>query len=447
MKLLKVPYKFYDYTYPVPERQAIRADSYEDLINMLNTDLINGKKVYFFCSSINKMRSEIVPTFKEKFEKDFPDKKMLTYNSDTKSSVKDLTNVNKVWSEADLVITTSTITVGCNFDVKDHFDKIYCHVGAESRNFVRDVFQSLYRVRHLKDNELVYCVDPRHRGGNLPTSKDQIEADLKAKIELIENQYQTQTEMGYAQKTPEWLSELIAHNTFEYNVGIMNLEELFQRYMKECNYVHKDIEEDDVLIGVDFEEFTKPLLAYCDIPEMTSSQMKEMRKKRITDSLSEMENAMWEKFWFQMCVLELPTDVEQPLWEIYCNFNKGKFRNMCVEKGLERGSLIIKDLLHCGTYSGLNDGFSLRVEMIQYIKSWLGLVNSQQYGTKLTREKNGRVRKRINGKQVDVTPFVIENEEDEVDVYEYIKPKVVKHKKGYNPEVILSDSTMPLLDL
>jgi hypothetical protein len=38
-----------------------------------------------------------------------------------------------------LVITTSTITVGCNFDVKDHFDKIYCHVGAESRNFVTEL--------------------------------------------------------------------------------------------------------------------------------------------------------------------------------------------------------------------------------------------------------------------------------------------------------------------
>jgi len=100
-----------------------------------------------------------------------------------------------------------------------------------------------------------------------------------------------------------------------------------------------------------------------------------------------MENAMWEKFWFQMCVLELPKDVEQPLWEIYCNFNKGKFRNMCVEKGIEEGSVRIKDLLQCGTYSGLNDGYNLRVEMMEHIKSWLGMINSQQYGYKLTREK------------------------------------------------------------
>ena len=62
-----------------------------------------------------------------------------------------------------------------------------------------------------------------------------------------------------------------------------------------------------------------------------------MRKKKITENLTDIENAMWKKFWFQMCVLELPKDVEQPLWEIYCNFNKGKFRNMCVEKGIEQG--------------------------------------------------------------------------------------------------------------
>ena len=180
-----------------------------------------------------------------------------------------------------------------------------------------------------------------------------------------------------------------------------------------------------------------------------------------------------------MCVLELPKDVEQPLWEIYCNFNKGKFRNMCVEKGIEQGTVRIQDLLHCGTYSALNDGYNLRVEMMEHIKSWLGMINSQQYGYKLTREKlqsvlkqfeenkgkihtvfelnkdrskkfdiqtcqtlinkvftkwgfsqlkkDGRKKKRIDGKEIDVTPFVVRNETaKEMDVYQYIKPKVVK---------------------
>ena len=149
---------------------------------------------------------------------------------------------------------------------------------------------------------------------------------------------------------------------------------------------------------------------------------------------------------------------------------------MCIEKGIEKGTVRIKDLLHCGTYSALNDGYNLRVEMMEHIKSWLGMINSQQYGYKITREKlesvkqfeenkgkihtvfelnadrstkfdiqtcqklinkaftkwgfsqlmkDGQQRTRIDGVRVDTTPFVITKETD-MDVYQYIKPKLVK---------------------
>ena len=478
MKFLKIPYQFYDYICLPPKRTCVRADNLDELMFRLNTDLLEDKKIYFFCSSITKINEKIAPTLR----KAFPEKNIIIYSSDTKNAVNELTNVNETWSKCDIILTTSTITVGCNYDVKNYFHKVYCYASSTSRNYVRDMFQSLYRVRHLIDNELVYCINEKCYGMNLPRNKKDIEDSLKDKIQLIENQYQQQLEMCYGSKTPEWLSELIVYNTFEYNVGIMNIEELFQKYLKECNYIHKVSEEVDIMVEIDFEEFTKTDILYVDIPEMTSSQMKEMRKKKITENLTDMENAMWEKFWFQMCVLELPKEVEQPLWEIYCNFNKGKFRNMCVEKGIEQGTVRIMDLLHCGTYSALNDGYNLRVEMMEHIKSWLGMVNSQQYGYKLTREKlesvlkqfeenkgkihtvfelntdrskkfdiqtcqklinkvftkwgfsqlmkDGQQRKRIDGVRVDTTPFIITNEtEKEMNIYQYIKPKVVKRSE------------------
>lgn len=237
-----------------------------------------------------------------------------------------------VWSEADIVIATSTITVGCYFDVKNHFDKVYVYAGASSKNFVRDIFQSTYRVRHLADNELVYFIDPKHNGFNQPCSKQAIEASHKAKQQLVEKQHQV--EMGFIHEytTPDWLSELITYNTFEFNLGIMKLDELFLRYLKECNYVHRDSGESNLIFVPDFEDFIPPSFEYKDIPEITSSQMKELRKKKISEFLTPEENAMWEKFWFQQTVLELPTEVEQPLWELYCDNNKGKFRNISIEK-------------------------------------------------------------------------------------------------------------------
>lgn len=61
----------------------------------------------------------------------------------------------------------------------------------------------------------------------------------------------------------------------------------------------------------------KPLIEYNDIPEITFSQVKALRDKRITSDLDDMENAKWQKFLFQKCVLDIPKKFEQPLWEIY----------------------------------------------------------------------------------------------------------------------------------
>lgn len=50
---------------------------------------------------------------------------------------------------------TSTITVGCNYDVKGYFDRIYAFASGYCSNLVRDMFQATYRVRHINDKMMV----------------------------------------------------------------------------------------------------------------------------------------------------------------------------------------------------------------------------------------------------------------------------------------------------
>ena len=64
-------------------------------------------------------------------------------------------------------------------------------------------------------------------------------------------------------------------------------------------------------------------ISYKSIPEMTSSQMKDMRIRKNTETQTDMENAMWKKFWFQNqnldLILELSIDDIEVLWKIYCD--------------------------------------------------------------------------------------------------------------------------------
>jgi hypothetical protein len=165
------------------------------------------------------------------------------------------------------------------------FDKVYVFANASSKNLVRDIFQATYRIRYIRDKEMIYCIDPRHFGVNLSTYKKEIEQDLKMKYQYIVNQYEQHLQMNYPnKKTPEWIKQLVLSNIYEQNMSIMMLEQMFQRYLTECSYEHEDIDEEDLEEEMDMEEeksIVDDLIEYKDIPELTFSQMKDLRKKKI----------------------------------------------------------------------------------------------------------------------------------------------------------------------
>ena len=72
----------------------------------------------------------------------------------TKNKLKD---VNNEWTKEDVsfIISNNVITVGINFDVKNHFDQCYLFIG--NFNEMRDLVQFSYRVRHLTDNLVKLC--------------------------------------------------------------------------------------------------------------------------------------------------------------------------------------------------------------------------------------------------------------------------------------------------
>jgi hypothetical protein len=284
--------------------------------------------------------------------------------------------VNQRWSEVQLVATTSTITVGCNFDVPNVFHRVYIYASAVCQNLVRDIFQASYRVRHLIDGHMVYHVDPRHFGERLPTDGMHIRTNLDVKERLM---------IG-SMPTPPWTTTLRARNVQELNVSVMCLERLFQRYLRECNYV-EELDATDILLHLDLHT-SKPEPAqygYDDIPQLYPDDVYSLIQKRIEGAITQQEEVQLAKYHFQQLVLDVSPSVKSILWNLFIQGGQVKSRNLSYERALRNSSTTLQAIRRGDrhAYRALVDTFSLQCALVQEITTTLSLAHSHDFTSQI----------------------------------------------------------------
>jgi hypothetical protein len=277
---LAIPFTFYHYTHPQTARTSKRISSEDGFLKSLIDDLQSEKKIFLFCSSFKQLTTKILHHIRLQI----PGIKVLEYHRHSPQSLAD-GDINMIWSNAQLVAVTSTITVGCNFDLPGVFHKLYVYASASCKNLVRDMFQSTYRVRHLVDNEMVYFVDPKHYGTNVSLDPQQIRATVNLK-ELYS---------GSSLPTPAWLTNLYTINTLEYNLSIMQLESLFHYYLQLCNYSQLSSEE-EIMLDLEFTKQQPISYSYDEIPEILSDAVHGLIQKRNNKTITLLETAQLEKY-------------------------------------------------------------------------------------------------------------------------------------------------------
>ena len=476
LKNINRKFSYYNYTKDLEKRVAIEYPKKNILRNKLIKELEQGKKVYFFCSS----RKQLTNYFLSEIKVKLPHKKIIEYHS-KKSSI-DLNSINEEWSKADLIIVTCTVTVGCNYDVPDMFNSIFVYASGCSRNLVRDIFQSCYRVRHLIDKKMYFCLDTRHNGINVPTNMAEITETISNKVKFHKSHYEKFLKMEFNNQTPKWVKDLLINNIFESNMSIMSLKELFYKYLQLCNYDIEDEDEqelddldiDDEDCNLVFEDYQ-----YQDIPSINRDELRVLITKKKKEPLSDLEEFTLNKHFFQNTLTYqqkglnmIPIEDEISLWNVYCNYGKKKFRNLQYEKGVNSGTLRICDIIS-SSFPEIADNLSRKLEDIIEITQKLGMKNSQDFkiierknlvdnlgwldqnsarfhtnfglrnrakgeftlknGSELlgkifnswgySKIKRGkRKTTKINGKNIDMSNYCCENTED-VEVYEYLDPK------------------------
>jgi len=355
-------------------RIKIRKNLYEDnLKNQLIESLKKGKKCVFVVASQLKGKDYIndilryVPNIKYKF-----------YHSQNNHDVDDLLNVNEAWYGLDLLMYTSTITVGVNFDL-EYFDELYMYSSCKSST-VRDNFQSSMRVRYIKDKVMYYQVytDLFGLGENVVDDIDTVEQIIKNKVSLedeLDKQLADYKERLQWEEMPKWLFDIHVHNVYESNISTLHHEELFDYYLGACGYVHKQCEYGfenipsglTPLIFIPYEDIH---YTYDDVYELESKQQRERHL------FTEYQKLQWQKILFDRQVKE--GELRGSIYNFYFDpqFNhKNKYFNCLYEKRYSLVDMTNKERTEQG-YKELSGKKALRLQCIKELTHILGIKSS-----------------------------------------------------------------------
>ena len=122
-------------------------------------DLISaGKKIYVVIAS-KAFKDQLIAEVKTQCQ--LVDNDIIGYDRETdEATIKALANVKEVWAQDNIrmVITTTKLTVGINFDVPDIFNCV-CIYGSSKCPIVRDLIQGHFRVRHTIDKVVYVAVN------------------------------------------------------------------------------------------------------------------------------------------------------------------------------------------------------------------------------------------------------------------------------------------------
>jgi len=373
-----------------------RTDNSDYFIASLLQDLKNGKRIYLFSSS-NKFLLNI----EEIIKRELSSLKYLIYHSGSSNKV---VNCQEEWSNVDLVMTTSTITVGVNFDVEDHFDRGYVYVSACSANLVRDIYQSLYRVRHYKENFFVLCMDELPIGCNMKTHPIDIK-QISEHVEFVQSEIMQNYKRADL-APPLWLKKLFIQNTLERNLCVHHLNTFFNIMAEMSGYKFSstDLVVDNVTSNLTGEEFLEWLekknaemeikdhtLDYANIPyEKNSQALEELKSKKLKGiPLTDLEKLTLLKSVFKSFYIrpDLTYEQEHFIWLLFIDAkytrNKVKLiRSEKIARQTSDTSLFINETKH----AIFQEKFNVQIKHVLKMTEMLNLPHSQATTSTVTRE-------------------------------------------------------------
>ncbi|MFA6972914.1 MAG: hypothetical protein WC208_16140 [Gallionella sp.] len=420
---LGIRYRIHKYLRKGIRRRAEEFQWLDHFISDLAETLKAGKKCFFFCTDKGKLINRFLQTIRL----EIPGIRIKEYHSDSPMTSGD---VNGEWVNYDLVACTSTITVGCNFDVKEYFHQSYAYLHAGTGVLCRDACQAHMRIRHLVDNVLKYYIDDSCRGYknevSRSTSEIGIRKDVEKHISMMREAYRDYIGIGDILDgafipTNEAMTHLFVHNIYEQNNSVFNIRDVWLSILGACNYEIYRASSGAELIEIAPNDEAVIIPAFSDIVSITPDEYEVLFRKQakglvLDEVMAELQNKLTAgmtlteheqeelgfittsevfkilKFRFQARLkVQDPHHVMTPaekvateLWWVEFNKPDGqkKFHTLCNELGMATYDITIEEYARHG---GLKDVFDRneveKLEAMSDLRGLLGMSHSEAVGT------------------------------------------------------------------
>ncbi len=285
---------------PIQRKYRQYADS-NRLFEVFFELLQQGWKIYFYCASKKKALE-----LRFRLEQDSVDKKGLIYTSETSGADRRaLKGVRELWGDPQLayVITTSTNTVGINFDVGPNdpqglrpFDLAFAYFSANGP-VPRDGFQNLMRPRHLTQNFLHLYINDQYRGAkDYGATPDAVQSRIQRRESVIDRMVeQLKLDMRW-DDVADWYPDLHIANLVEDGQSHRFQSSMVHRYLKICGYTRDDEGDDEQECEDRLEDV--PPAPYESIPEIDDSRARILRDLVKTGEIPKEELQMLDKYFF-----------------------------------------------------------------------------------------------------------------------------------------------------
>lgn len=308
---------------------------------------IKKKKIYFICSSKKKLL-ELV----EKLDQDHPNIKYLEYHANKEHTKKTKeTPIKELWKKYNLIITTTSISVGLDYkfdDIEDkekhNFDCVFMYCSS-SCGVARDLYQSAYRARELKDKKVYMFIDDRIQNYKVPNGiKATIESyeayEERNKKILETNKESCKKYLDYEDilyyNCPYWLKITQLWNKNEEFLNMRFYKLIHLQYLKRIGYKIKIIDDFDpeyyTFLDLNIPEYIKK--KYEAIKDITKEEFENLSLKAKTINLSFDEWDEISKYNFNKYIVkkETPNNIKGWLFdEFYNNYKQDKLKNLKLE--------------------------------------------------------------------------------------------------------------------
>ena len=354
----------------------------------------------------------------------FETKKILIYSSEMDDVVIDtLKNIHKNWGEADLVMTSPSITVGNSYKPSEaDFDNVF--VFASPTCIVADTFQGMKRVRETRKNTLYFSLPDKSSLDiskrfssykfnllkNYDTNNKNKEYQMKTIIQELITNYKTNEKIyesnilklntifdcfdGGRDITPTILKDIIMFNYKEQIISDCYYEDVFNKFLEINNYICvKNIEEMNEQERKQYENLQnksiKNEILYSDIPLIKDDKVEvELKQKQTYKKATRLEKMQLEKYYMlQKLNDNISDDYQSQLFKV---FNKPNDKFIFINSYEEQLNNLDNSLvLHNITHSTLENMHlnPLKINYILKLNAFLGIENTCLLKQDIQRDK------------------------------------------------------------